>query len=194
DLSGFGRNGGYGAVAKWASRLPRVSYTIGDNVVYGRKYGDGSRPPWATGHMNHLHVSGFNTGGLVTQKQLSWLAEDGFPEMIIPLDPKRRTDAMKLLALTGKMLGVNDKKGSKRPSQLPNMKNTNDNTTDELIKLLVEQNKHLKDSNELLTQILAKETDIVIDSDGVAKSVAKKVTKEQDNNTDIRLKYQGVRG
>src|SRR5699024_725674 len=92
DLSGFGRNGGYGAVAKWASRLPRVSYTIGDNVVYGRKYGDGSRPPWATGHMNHLHVSGFNTGGLVTQKQLSWLAEDGFPEMIIPLDPKRRTD------------------------------------------------------------------------------------------------------
>lgn len=67
DLSGFGSNGGYRAVAQWASRLPGVSYTIGDNTVYGRKYGDGSMPGWATGHMNHVHISG--TGGFAANKR-----------------------------------------------------------------------------------------------------------------------------
>lgn len=67
DLSGFGSNGGYRAVAQWASRLPGVSYTIGDNTVYGRKYGDGSMPAWATGHMNHVHISG--TGGFAANKR-----------------------------------------------------------------------------------------------------------------------------
>lgn len=67
DLSGFGSNGGYRAVAQWASRLPGVSYTIGDNTVYGRKYGDGSMPSWATGHMNHVHISG--TGGFAANKR-----------------------------------------------------------------------------------------------------------------------------
>lgn len=62
DLSGFGSNGGYKEVARWASRLPGVSYTIGDNTVFGRKYGDGSKPSWATGHMNHVHVSGMGGG------------------------------------------------------------------------------------------------------------------------------------
>lgn len=62
DLSGFGSNGGYKEVARWASRLPGVSYTIGDNTVFGRKYGDGSKPGWATGHMNHVHVSGMGGG------------------------------------------------------------------------------------------------------------------------------------
>lgn len=58
DLSGFGSNGGYKSVAKWASKLSGVGYTIGDNTVFGKKYGNGGTPSWATGHMNHLHVSG----------------------------------------------------------------------------------------------------------------------------------------
>lgn len=58
DLSGFGSSGGYKAVAKWASKLPGVGYTIGDNTVFGKKYGNGSKPSWATGHMNHVHISG----------------------------------------------------------------------------------------------------------------------------------------
>lgn len=66
DLSGFGRNGGYLNVAKWASKLPGVSYAIGDDTVFGRKYGDGKRPGWAKGHMNHLHVSGNGEGGGAT--------------------------------------------------------------------------------------------------------------------------------
>src|SRR5699024_11829604 len=193
DLSGFGRNVGYGAVARWASRLPRVSYTIGDNVVYGRKYGDGGRPSWATGHMNHLHVSGFKTGGLIKNNMFAELGEDG-QEMVIPLNPNRRPEAMKLLALTAKMIDKNNSgKNSKLPHQLPNVSNKKDDSNDKLIELLVEQNQHLKQSNELLTQLLAKETDIIMESDSVAKSVVKKVTKEQDNNTDMRLRYAGLR-
>lgn len=72
DLSGFGSNGGYLNVAKWASKLPGVSYAIGDNTVFGRKYGNGSKPDWAKGHMNHLHVSGNGGGGGTSGSANSW--------------------------------------------------------------------------------------------------------------------------
>lgn len=193
DLSGFGSNGGYGRVARWASRLPNVSYTIGDNVVYGRKYGDGGRPGWARGHMNHLHVSGFKTGGLIKNNMLAELGEEG-EEMVIPLNAKRRPEAMKLLALTAKMIDSNNSKGDSRlPNQLPNVKSGKDNGDDKLVTLLVEQNQHLKQSNDLLTQLLSKETDVVIDTDSLGKGTAKSVSKQQDKNTDMRLRYAGVR-
>lgn len=75
DLSGFGSNGGYKNVAKWASRLPGVGYTIGDNIVYGKKYGDGKTPGWAKGHMNHLHVSGMSGGGSIGGNASSWTSQ-----------------------------------------------------------------------------------------------------------------------
>lgn len=74
DLSGFGSNGGYKSVAQWASKLPGVGYTIGDNTVFGKKYGNGSKPSWATGHMNHLHVSG-GAGGSMGGSASSWSAQ-----------------------------------------------------------------------------------------------------------------------
>lgn len=113
DLSGFGRNGGYGAVARWASRLPRVSYTIGDNVVYGRKYGDGGRPSWARGHMNHLHVSGYEDGGIINTKQLAWIAEGGWAESIISHDPAKYNSQKAIWQKTGDALGFTDDKGNK---------------------------------------------------------------------------------
>lgn len=89
DLSGFGSNGGYKAVAQWASRLPGVSYTIGDNTVFGRKYGDGGRPNWATGHMNHVHVSGAASNASGGGSASAWSAQirQAAKQMKVKLSP-----------------------------------------------------------------------------------------------------------
>ncbi|MDX8288832.1 phage tail tape measure protein [Metabacillus indicus] len=78
----------------------------------------------------------FESGGIINSSGLYELAEGGFPEFVIPTDPKRRTDAMKLLALAGKQI-----QGNKRPHQLPNAGRGNDN--DSLLQAVLEQNKIL---------------------------------------------------
>lgn len=45
-------------------------------------------------------------GGFVTGKQLSWLAEEGYGEFVIPTNPSRRTRALELYEQAGSMLGV----------------------------------------------------------------------------------------
>lgn len=46
------------------------------------------------------------TGGIIGSTTLSWLAEEGWPEAVIPFDPKRRHRALGLWQETGKRLGV----------------------------------------------------------------------------------------
>src|SRR5699024_8773290 len=90
--------------------------------------------PYGTRGWGPTGVRKFATGGLIKKKQLAMLAEEGHPEMVIPTDPKRRSDAMKLLALTGKMLGVGeDDSGSVRPNRLPNVRQRdNSSQSDEI--------------------------------------------------------------
>ena len=45
-------------------------------------------------------------GGLVGSAELSWLAEEGYPEMVIPFAPHRRSRALELLAQAEDALGV----------------------------------------------------------------------------------------
>lgn len=45
-------------------------------------------------------------GGYIGEKTLSWLGEEGYPEMVIPFAPHRRQRALDLYEQTGKMLGV----------------------------------------------------------------------------------------
>lgn len=63
---------------------------------------------WGKSHPNAKKSPGAKaTGGIVGTKSLTWLAEEGYPEMVIPFNPARRQRALGLWQQTGEMLGVN---------------------------------------------------------------------------------------
>lgn len=95
----------------------------------------------------------FATGGLIKSSGLYNLAEGGYPEWVIPTDPSRNSDAMKLLALAAQDIDSKNKR-NKRPNQMrtPSTSNTNDN---EMINVMARQLEATQRQVELLTQLVA---------------------------------------
>lgn len=98
------------------------------------------------------HGHGYATGGLINSSGLYNLAEDGHPEFVIPTDPSRQSDAMKLLAIASQRIEGNKK--NKRPNQMrtPSTSNNNDN---EMINFMARQLEATQQQVDLLTQLVA---------------------------------------
>ncbi|RIO33905.1 peptidoglycan DD-metalloendopeptidase family protein [Staphylococcus saprophyticus] len=118
-----------------------------DLAAWKRRIASGSTGWGPTGSKR-----GYATGGLINSSGLYNLAEGGYPEFVIPTDPSRQSDAMKLLAIATQRIEGNKK--NKRPNQMrtPSTSNTNDN---EMMNVMARQLEATQRQVELLTQLVA---------------------------------------
>lgn len=118
-----------------------------DLAAWKRRIASGSTGWGPTGSKR-----GYATGGLINSSGLYNLAEGGHPEFVIPTDPSRQSDAMKLLAIARQRIESNKK--NKRPNQMrtPSTSNTNDN---EMMNVMARQLEATQRQVELLTQLVA---------------------------------------
>lgn len=110
---------------------------------------------------------GYATGGLINSSGLYNLAEEGHPEFVIPTDPSRQSDAMKLLAIARQRIEGNKK--NKRPNQMrtPSSGNNNDN---EMINYMARQLEATQKQVELLTRLVASNQRLEQKPTGVSES------------------------
>lgn len=128
---------------------------------------------------------GFATGGLINTSGLYSIAEGGWPEFVIPTDPNRRTDAMKLLALAGKQIS-----GNKRPNQLPNVNATSDSSLNKKVEELTNLVKDLINiQQEQLVAIAAGHT-IQMNDRTVGTLVEPHVTEIQKRKGKVESKFK----
>ena len=97
----------------------------------------------------------FATGGIIRTNGLYNLAEEGHEEVVIPTDPKRSSDAMKLINYAAnKVQGKQTR--NKRPGQVKNysLSNQSYDSNNELIRILTAQVQRQDKQIDLLTKIV----------------------------------------
>ena len=139
------------------------------------RYGGIQNVPGIRAMISGRGYVGYDTGGLVKNSGLYQLAEGGYPEWVIPTDPSKRTDAMKLLALAGKDIG------NKRPNQM----SAPYNPDNRILEKLEQQVAETKQAVALLAQILAKDTNVYLDPRQIGKQVERYVTKQQNSKQRV---------
>ncbi len=128
-----------------------------DNLLAGIRYAKGRYG--AKGMLGVIGKGhGYATGGIIRENGLYNLAEDGHSEVVVPLDPARATDAMKLIAYAQSK--VNDKK-NKRPNQIKSStSNVATNHDAEILQMLAKQIEQQQEQINILTKIALSNQDI----------------------------------
>ncbi|WP_426443923.1 phage tail tape measure protein [Staphylococcus xylosus] len=118
-----------------------------DNLIAGMRYAKARYGK--KGMLNQIgHGLPYATGGIINSEGLYNLAEDGHSEVVVPLDPARANDAMKLIGYAQSK--IKDKK-NKRPNEMSNKYSSQSNdsgNTNLLMQMIVElqeQNGYLKE-------------------------------------------------
>ncbi|WP_100373072.1 peptidoglycan DD-metalloendopeptidase family protein [Bacillus sp. FJAT-45037] len=135
-----------------------------------------------------INPKGFKTGGLIKEAMMTMLGDGGYPEYVIPTDPARATDAMKLLALAGRDIERNG--GAKRPHQLPSVNFNEDNKVIELLKQLIEhltkENEYSQKMIDLLMKLVDKDLIAVLETRSTAKGLYKDIREFIDRDEGRR--------
>lgn len=122
----------------------------------------------------------FATGGIINSNGLYNLAEDGHPEVVVPLDPARATDAMKLISYAQSK--VNPGK-NKRPNQVSNSYNQGSSNNDEMMNLLVRMVANQQEEINILKQIAQSNANIEQQPKGINE---RDVSKTQGKRAQLK--------
>ncbi|WP_411039612.1 peptidoglycan DD-metalloendopeptidase family protein [Staphylococcus equorum] len=112
-----------------------------DNLIAGMRYADAK---YGNAGLSQIGKGvGYATGGIINSEGMYNLAEDGHSEVVVPLDPARANDAMKLIGYAQSK--IKDKK-NKRPNDMSNKYGTHssgDDNTNLLLQMIANQQKQL---------------------------------------------------
>ena len=119
---------------------------------------------------------GYENGGIVTKQHMAMVGEGNKEEVVIPLTGSglKRSRAMQLLAY------ANDKLTRQSNSTTVTTSNSNSDSNLQLIIALMQQ------QNELLVQLLEKNTDVLIDGKSLNREL-QKINKTEQRNTNRAL-------
>lgn len=112
-----------------------------DNLIAGMRYAKARYGK--KGMLNQIgHGLPYKTGGIINSEGMYNLAEDGHSEVVVPLDPARANDAMKLIGYAQSKIQGNK---NKRPNDMSNKygSQSGDDNTNLLLQMIANQQKQL---------------------------------------------------